>query len=279
MPSFSGVRTVDRAAAILGCFSVGEPFLNLSQISERLGLAKSTAHRLLTAMVENGFLSRGSDRSYCLGYQFIYWATIVEGAFDLRALARPFLERLNAATGETAILTVLEDHWVVCVEKVESTRTVRLAMPIGKRRWPHAGASAKILMAYMRPEEIADTISSLGLPRLMINTITEPEALKGELERVRCRGYATSFEETDEGTMGVAAPVFDHSNSAVAGIGIACPISRCAQEDVPELARLVTDAARELSAQLGGAPAGFCGEAGGTQRLVSKIAGRTGCDG
>lgn len=267
---------MDRVAAILGCFSGGESFLSLSEISERLDLAKSTAHRLLASMVENGFLSRGPDRSYGLGYQFIYWASIAKGAFDLRDVARPFLERLNAATGETAILTVLEDRWVVCVEKVESRRAVRLAMPIGKRRYPHAGASAKILMAHMPAEEIAEAISSLGLPRLMTNTITDPAKLQEELERVRERGFATSFEETDEGTMGVAAPILDRSRAAVAGIGVACPMSRCLQDDVPELARLVTGVAQEMSARLGGRRSERAREVSEAGRLVWKeIAGGT----
>ncbi len=273
MSASSAVRTVDRVAAILNCFSAGEPFLSMSEVSERLGLAKSTAYRLLTSMVENGFLSRAPDRSYSLGYQFIYWASIVQAEFDLGELAHPYLERLNVATGETAILTVLEDHWVVCVEKVDSTRAVRLAMPIGKRRYPHAGASAKILMAYMSPEAIAEAISSLGLPRLMTNTITDPAELQEELERVRGRGYATSFEETDEGTMGVAAAVLDRSGSAVAGIGIACPMSRCAREDVPELARLVTGAARDMSTALGGSGQAKGGGAENGRRMAKELVG------
>jgi DNA-binding IclR family transcriptional regulator len=248
----SGVRTVDRVAAILGCFSEEDPYLSLSEISERLDLAKSTTHRLLKSMLANGFLTREPDsREYSLGYQFMYWASIVSRVFDLRDLARPVLEELNQVTGETAILTVLEDLWVVCVEKVESRKAVRLAMPIGQRRWPHAGASAKVLMAYMSSEDIEATITGMGLPRLMDKTITAPEALKAELRQVRERGFATSFEETDTGTMGVAAPVMDGGGQVVAGIGIACPISRCGRAEVPDLARLVSDAARKLSGQLG----------------------------
>jgi IclR family KDG regulon transcriptional repressor len=273
MAASSAVRTVDRIAAILECFTPREPYLSMSEISERLGLAKSTAHRLLSSMVENGFLSRAPDRTYSLGYQFIYWASIVQSEFDLGELAHPFLERLNGATGETAILTVLEDRWVVCVEKVESTQAVRLVMPIGKRRYPHAGASAKILMAYMPPEAIAEAISATGLPRLMKNTITDPDELRRELEGVRQRSYATSFEETDEGTMGVAAAVFDRSGSVLAGIGVACPMSRCALEDVPGLARLVTRAARDMSDALGGSSQGKRGEGENGGRMVKQFVG------
>jgi IclR family KDG regulon transcriptional repressor len=252
MPSASQVRTVDRMHAILSCFSQDEPFLSLSQISERLGLSKSTTHRLLSSMVHNGFLSRmPNERTYCLGYQFMCWASIVENALDLRDLARPFLEELNRITGETAILTVRDDHWAVCLEKVESRKAVRLAMTVGSRRWLHAGASAKVLMAYLGPEAIEEAISGTGLPRIMHNTITEPQALYEELESIRALGYATSFEETDQGAMGVAAPVFDRSNRVVAGIGIAGPISRWSHDDIPELAGMVTAAARRLSAHLG----------------------------
>lgn len=248
----SGVRTVDRICSILNCFSQEAPVLSLTEISNHLDLAKSTAHRLLTAMEYHGLLTREVDGpGYRLGYQLLSWGMLMQKTHDLRNEALPFLRTLVEKTSETAILSVRSGDEGICVEMVESSQPVRLAMQVGRRLMLHAGASAKVLWAFLPDEEIRRILNEIALVAVQVNTITDPDEMYRELVTIRERGYATSFEETDKGAMGITAPVYDHTGWPVAGIGIAAPIARVAQDQIPAIARLVVDSGRQLSVRLG----------------------------
>jgi IclR family KDG regulon transcriptional repressor len=248
----SAVRTVNRICDVLNCFSYDEPVLTLTAISNHLGLPKSTIHRLLTALERQGFLThRANGRGYQLGYQLLRWGMLAQATLDLRNEALPILCTLSAATGETAILSVRGGNEGICVEMVESNQPVRLAMYIGQRRMLHAGASAKVLWAFLPDAEVRRILNEIELVALKPNTITDHGKMYQELITIRERGYATSFEETDSGAMGVAAPVYECTGQVVAGIGIAAPIARIPPDKVPRVAPLVIDAARQLSARLG----------------------------
>ena len=253
--SVSQVQTIDRVYAILNCFSRREPYLGLTEISTRIELPKSTTHRLVSSMEHHGFLVRAPDgRRYALGYQFLRWASIVETSLDLREQARPLLEKLSNQSDETAVLTVRDGDWAVCLDKVDSSRPVRLEMTVGKRINLHAGSSAKMLMAYLEPEEIERIIREIGLPKLEENTITDPQRLREELAHIRAVGYAISFEERDPEAAGVTAPVFNSHHQVVAALGIVGPISRITPDRIPEFVKLVTQFAQQFSIQLGMEP-------------------------
>jgi DNA-binding IclR family transcriptional regulator len=158
------------------------------------------------------------------------------------------------ATGETAIVTIYDNQQIVCIEKLETSQPVRMTLQVGSHRAPHAGASSKILMAYLPDSEIQAIIRDKGLPRLCANTITNPDEMMAELAAIRACGYARSLEETDRGAWGVATPVFDHNGRVAAAIGIAGPSSRCTDELAEHYTNLCRRAARRISSQLYGEP-------------------------
>ncbi len=252
MAADSAGRSVIRIADILNCFSVEEPVHNLTAISKRLELPKSTTHRLLTTLVSQGFLMRDvHGRGYQLGYQLLHWGMVAQAALDLRNEALPILRTLSKSVDETAILTVRDGSRGLYLEIVESSQPVRLTMQVGQRLRLHAGASSKVLLAFLSEAEIEQILSTSELLPFTPQTITDQALLREELAAIRQRGYATSLEETDHGAMGIAAPVYDRSGQPVAGIGIAAPLTRIPLERVPEVAPLVIDASRQLSARLG----------------------------
>lgn len=239
---------VERLVEILDCFSAHQPTWSLTELSTRLGLPKSTLHRFLVSLESHGILRRGEeDDRWRLGYRLFIWGNLALQSTDLRSLARPVMQDLVAAAGETAILTVYSEGEVICIEKVESSHPVRMTLDIGTRRPPHAGASCKVLMAYLPQEEIEAIIRQRGLPRLCTNTITDPARLISELARIRERGYAESREETDLGAWGIAAPIRDLRGEVVAAIGIAGPTSRFAPEQVGQYVALCQEAAERIS--------------------------------
>jgi DNA-binding IclR family transcriptional regulator len=251
----SGISFLDRVCAILNCFEEAHPILTLTEISQRLHLPKSTTHRLLTALENQGMVQKDPfERGYQLGYQLIRWGTTAQASLDLRNLALPILTNLAQKTGESTMISVRDGRYGIWLELVESHHPVRLAIHVGQRNYLHAGASSKILLAFLPDEELERLIPQLELPRLMPHTISCVDELRKELELIRQKGYALSYEETDPGAMGISAPVYDHSGRPIAGIGLAAPITRIPFEKADEYAPLVVKAGIELSQKLGCPP-------------------------
>jgi DNA-binding IclR family transcriptional regulator len=248
----SAVKTLDRFVEIMDCFAHERPAWSLADLSARLHLPKSTLHRFLIALEVHGLLRRDpSDARWRLGYRLVRWGELAAESTPLRDLARSAMVELTELTGETTILTVYHQGEVTCIAMCETHHPVRLRMAVGTRRAVHAGASSKVLMAYLPDQEIASLIRERGLPRICTNTITDPAAMWAELTLIRERGYADSLEETDPAAWGVATPVRDWRGRVVAGIGVAGPTTRFNPERVRHLAALCGQAAAKISAQLG----------------------------
>jgi DNA-binding IclR family transcriptional regulator len=249
----TSIKTIDRLVRILNCFSPEQPAWTLTKLSTHLDLPKGTLHRFLASMESHGILRRDDgDKQWHLGYRLFIWGNLAEESTALRRIARPILRDLVAATGEMALLTVYQDQEIVCIGKVDTNYAVRLALDVGMRRPPHAGASSKVLMAYLSEEEIQAIIRDKGLPKLCVNTITDPDELLTALEAIRERGYAVSHEETDPGAWGVATPVSDWKGNVIAAVGVAGPGSRFSEELVQRCVTCCRQAARRISSSLSG---------------------------
>ena len=253
MATDSTGRSIIRIADILNCFSVEEPVHNLTAISKRLELPKSTTHRLLTTLVSQGFLMRDvHGRGYQLGYQLLHWGMVAQAALDLRNEALPILRALSKSVGETAILTVRDG----IARPLSGDCRVE---PTGA--YDHAGGAATSA-ARRRILEGAAGLSAGGRNRADSVTPSScchsPEhdhrsdaccapssppsanaATQPRLKRpIRAR-WGSQHRFT-------TAPV-----SPVAGIGIAAPLTRIPPERVAEVAPAVIDAGHQLSARLG----------------------------
>jgi DNA-binding IclR family transcriptional regulator len=252
MKKNSSVKTVDRLVRILDCFSEGQEAWSLAELSVRLDLPKATLHRFLTSLEFHGILRRKpEDKQWYLGHRLFTWGNLVDESAALRDIAKPIMHNLVAGTGETAILTIYRNQEVICVDKLETSHSIRMALDVGRRRSPHAGASSKILMAYLPEEEIESIIWEKGLPKLCTNTITDPVELVNELARIRESGYAESHEETDPGAWGVATAIHDRNGNVMAAIGVAGPRSRYTEELAQHYVKLCDQAAQRISKQMG----------------------------
>jgi IclR family KDG regulon transcriptional repressor len=252
MKKISSVTTVDRLVAVLDSFSAERPAWSLADLSTHLDLPKSTLHRFLTSLEAHGILRRDSDdKRWRLGYRLITWGDLAARVTELRHVARPIMEDLAHSTGEMALLTVYQNQEVVCIDKIETSHSVRLALDVGTRHPPHAGASSKILMAYLSDEKIEQLIRDRGLPRLCTNTITDGHDMVAELEKIKELGYAESVEETDPGAWGVATPIYNRYDEVVAAVGVAGPTLRFTPELSQRYRSQCCEAARRISALLG----------------------------
>jgi len=246
----TSVKTVDRLVRIVDSFT-SQLSWTLTDLSEDLDLPKSTLHRFLRSLEAHGILRQDEEsKQWRLGYHLFVWGNLAQRSTALWDIAKPVMRDLVADTGETVLLTVYDARAVVCVEKVESSHSVRLALDAGSRRPPHAGASSKILMAHLPEEEIEEIIESQGLPKLCANTITDKEELDAELDRIRELGYAQSVEETDLGAWGVATPIRDWDGSVIAAIGVAGPTSRFGEQVREKYVSCCEEASRRISSAL-----------------------------
>jgi IclR family KDG regulon transcriptional repressor len=246
------IQVLDRALAILEILSQEGPDLSLAEISERLQLHKSTAHRLMMVLERYKLIEKNSvSGRYRLGLKLFELGTKAVSQLDLRERARPFLERVVLETGETVHLCIMDDTEVVYLDKVEPARSVRMASSVGRRNPAYCTAVGKAMMAYLSEAEVESIVRKQGLKSLTANTITTLYELKTELATIRKRGYAIDDEENEEGVRCVGCVVRGCSGEPVAAISISGPAFRVTREKIEHLAKPVVAAARSLSANLG----------------------------
>ncbi|MEI8130870.1 MAG: IclR family transcriptional regulator [Leptolinea sp.] len=249
----SSMRTINRICDILNSFRENETDLTLTEISSRIGIPKSTTHRLIQSLKSQELLINENDRqSYRLGFQLIRWGTMAQKSINIRNIALPIMRSLTQITGESSVLSIRTGNTGVWIEMVESEHPVRLEMRMGKSLSLHAGASAKVLWAFLPEADMEQILSEIELIPITPNTIIDKNKMREELIKGRNQGYVTSFEETDIAVMGIAAPVYDHHGHVIAGIGIVAPTSRITPEQTPEIGKQVIQAGHDLSKMIGG---------------------------
>ncbi|MGH2529518.1 MAG: IclR family transcriptional regulator [Actinomycetota bacterium] len=260
MPSRDGgpnggpsLQVLERTFSVLDLFTREHPEWSTTEIARTCELPTPTAYRILAALRRRGFLTQdpGSKR-FRLGIAALDLGERARAIVDVRLPALPVLRRLCHETGETALLTVLSDgnDRSVCLERVESSQPLRLSVEPGRQIPLHAGASQKVLLAYLPPEEINRLLSG-PLERLCRATITDPNELRAELAQIRRRGWASSFEETNLGVWGLAVPILNNHGWVIAGVGLAGPSARLPRARVAEYLPRLRAGATEIAKALG----------------------------
>ena len=246
------VQSVERALAILKAFSAGEPELSVAQLSRRLNLPKSTVSRLLSTLEANGFVVQDAETGrFRLGAELIALVNSAVAGFQVHRVARPHLRQLADTVGETVSISVLDGRDAVNLEQfVPAHRLVMRVGWVGRRMPAHAVSVGKVLMAFLPAEEL-DRLLDNSLEALTPHTITNPHTLRRELARVRQQGYATAFEELEEGLHAVAVPVRNHRGEVVAAISVSGPAYRLTRERIVEIVPQVTETAQRISWEMG----------------------------
>ena len=186
-----GLSSVRNAARLLKVFLSREGSIGVSELARRLDLAKSTVHRLLTTLAAEGLIEQDpASGGYRLGIVVFELGEAVRVHLDLHAAAGPVLVSLRAQTGESSQVGVLDDTEVVYVDRLESSQSLRLFTETGRRVPVHCTSSGKVLLAHLPPDERDALLARLPLRPLTPHTVTDPEVLRAECERVVRRGWA-----------------------------------------------------------------------------------------
>ena len=248
--SGASLKTVSRALDVLLLFSEESPEWSVAELSQALDLHRSIVYRILCTFEQRGIVTRnGTGRHYRLGLKLVELANAVLAGIDLRQAAHPVMERLVRETSETAFLTVISSDESVCIHRIESPQRIRVTLAIGKRYPLYAGASNKLLLAYLPAERITEIIAQ-GLKQLTPNTITDPDRLREDLAKIRRRGWAFSVGELTPGVAAIAAPLRDSNGEVVAALSIGGLASRFGEDRLQTLIEITCQAAEEASHQL-----------------------------
>ena len=245
-PSTRDVEATVRAVEILDALADGGE-LGTTDVSRRTGISPSTVSRQLGTLTRVGLVEHiTATGRYRLGVRTLRYANAVLGRLNLRDVARPHLEELVHAVGETATLSIPGEGDAITVDFVPTDRYLQGVTRLGRPSVGHASSAGKVMLAF----------GDVPLPRARLvaftpNTITDPAALAAEIEQVRTRGYAEAIEEREQGLSAIAAPIWGAGGELAAIVALQGPTSRFDPEAIERGVPLLVACAHQISVALG----------------------------
>jgi IclR family acetate operon transcriptional repressor len=242
------MKSVTRSLRILEAVAQQQP-VTVGELAKHFGLPKSTVQRTLVTLHEAGWLraSRGDTTRWEIGARVLAVRPAALQGSSLFAAAREPMMRLRDAVNETVHLSVLDGlQGMVVVDRADCDRAVRTFHQIGDTSPLHATAIGKAVLAHLRASEVAEVLAR-GLQGYGEATITDPDLLRAELERVRRDGYAVNRNQYRADVCAIAAPILERDGTPLAGVAVSMPDSRFDPDRVPELGRAVAETAAEIT--------------------------------
>jgi DNA-binding IclR family transcriptional regulator len=250
-----GLSSVRNAARLLKVFRSREKELGVSELARRLGLGKSSVHRMLGTLAGEGLIEQNPETgNYRLGIVMFELGEAVRVHLDLHTAVGPVLASLREQTRETCQVGVLDGYEVVYVDRLESPQTLRLFTETGRRVPAHCTSSGKVLLAHLAAGPRDRLLHAMPLPALTPRTIIDPAELEAELARVRRRGWAEAVDEREFGVTSIAVPIQDRRGQVVAALSIGAPTARLSGVARKRLAPVLVEAGEAASRRLGWAP-------------------------
>jgi DNA-binding IclR family transcriptional regulator len=245
------LSSVTAAIRLLKAFSDDEAEIGISVLSQRLGIAKSTVHRLVVTLVAEGLLEQNPESGrYRLGIGVFELGSLVRRRMNLSSEARRFLFDLREKANETVLLAIPDHAEIVYVNNLESNHAIRLKSDVGMRRPAFCTALGRAILAFSS-EATVDAILAQPLESRTSKTITDPARIRVGLREVRRRGYAIEDEESELGMRCIAAPIFRMGGEIAGCVGLAGPVQRLSLEALIDLAAPLLETAQAISQRMG----------------------------
>lgn len=211
---------------ILLLFDEDNLHLTVDDMYTRLGMPVSTVYRHVRLLCDNGFLEKSKDNQYSLGMTFLKLGRVAFSSNrDLRLLALPGMQRIAESIGESVSLMRLFNNEVICIENIEGKQALRVTIEPGRVHQLHAGASAKVILAYL-PESEWKSRLQFPLKRFTSTTFVDYTQLVNELNRIQSQGYSVSDGEIDIGARAIAVPIINRQGQIIAALSIEAPTAR-----------------------------------------------------
>lgn len=225
-----GESVVARVCALFEAFEPTDLGVPVAELARRVGLPRSTTHRLVQQLVEVGLLESDGSRVH-LGLRMFELGQLVPQQSTVRATVSPYLQDLRDATRHTANLAILDGADMIYLDRVPWRGGPRLPFRAGGRHPAHATAMGKAILAHLPTDRVEATYHD-GLPAVTPRTITDPAELEGQFEEIRTTGLSFDRGETHLEVCCVASPIFDRAGTVLGAIsvtGVAGPadVARC----------------------------------------------------
>jgi len=251
MGSTRGSQTVRKAITLLRAFNADTPELGVRELARKVGMPKTTVHRLLSALQEEGFVEQDPRTGlYRLGFELVVLTGYALGNLDVRRVALPYMNQLSERWKETVDLDVLRGGHIIIVEQLPGRHLLATGGMWAFRLPAHCTSTGKVLLAYAGPDYVKEHLPE-QLETFSERTIATREALLEELEQVREQGYAQSIGEYDELVRALGVPIRGRTGGVVAGISISGPTTRIDEGAAKDMLQALMQAAAEISSRLG----------------------------
>jgi DNA-binding IclR family transcriptional regulator len=244
----NSIQVIERMGRLLDALAAAPAPASLKHLAQAAALHPSTAHRILTAMVNDRMVERADQASYRLGMRLIELGNLAKSRISVRELALPYMRELHAAIGEAVNLSVRRDDEIVYIERTSSGRSMmRVVNVIGGRAPLHITAVGKLFLLEDGPTGVRAYAARTGLAAHTRNSLTSLAALEKDLDKARRQGYSIDHEEAELGVRCIGAGIRDDDGTLVAGLSVSAPAERMK----PGWAALVKRTAEDISRGLG----------------------------
>jgi len=251
MPQDNAVQSIERAVKILEELAEEKEGLGVTQLSRRLALHKSTVHRILSTLLNLGYVEQNKySEKYRLGMKLLYLGGTILERMDLRHEAHDLLKELSEEVNEAVHLVVPDGDRALYIDKIDSSRTIRMYSQIGRRAPMHASAVGKAILAFS-PDDLTSKVIDGRLEKYTSNTITDGGGLEEHLKIVKARGFAVDDEENEEGIRCVGAPIFDYTGRVIGALSISGPTVTVTPDKLDMLADKAIEYAGRISRRMG----------------------------
>jgi IclR family KDG regulon transcriptional repressor len=249
----SNVQSIERALTILNKLAEFPDGIQITRLSEQIGLTKSTTHRLLSTLSSMNYVVKDEETDkYRLGLQILFLSRNLLNNTDIVTVSKPYLEKLTQDVNETAHLCIEDNGEVMYIDKIESNQTIRMYSRIGSRAPMYCTGVGKVLLSGMTPDYLDEVIAKMNFVAKTPTTITSKEELLEEIEKVKQQGYALDDCENEVILRCIASPIYDHNGKIVASFSISGPRNRVTMELInDELVDKMKQYSIEISRNLG----------------------------
>lgn len=247
------VQSVVRALDILETLADNEEEFGVNELSQKLGIQKSSVIRILHTVEQRGYIEKSLESgNYRIGLKSFEMGQAYRHQLGLFQASKPILRDLVHKCDESAYIAVLRGANVVYLDVVQTSKPLRLASRVGSITPAYCTAVGKVQLAYISPEALDDIISQSDFTPITPHTIVNPEKLKKDLVNIAHKGYAIDDQEYEMGVRCIGIPIWNHTRRVIAGISISGPISRMSDERINKvLLPLLIEAGKEISHRLG----------------------------
>lgn len=251
MTADNNVQSIDRALDIIEALSGESGGLGVTEIATRIGLHKSTAHRIITTMANRGYLTKNDSGNYQIGLKLIEAVSCYINSLELQTEARPYIAKITGELGLTCHLGVLDGSEVVYIEKMDVFSNVRMYSQIGLHVHSYSSSLGKCLLSNYSSEDLRRIMSNCSFIKFTDKTISSIDELIADLDLVRKRGWGIDDEESEVGHRCVGSPIYDYRGDIIAAISASGPTSIFTADRIDHVAGYLKEQAMEISKSMG----------------------------